>query len=123
MATIIETKLDVSDKGDGSALAVVWTPLTNADTCRAFQAPAYSARSIQASGTFGSATVVLNGSNTGTNFFGLNNLAGSAVSITSEAIKQCQDTVRYYQPAFSGGDGTQSLTVTMLFTRAPTPRS
>lgn len=122
MATIAETRLDISDKGDGSAVLFVWTPVTEADTARAVQMPGYSARSIHVSGTFGGATVVLKGSNTGTNFFGLNDLQDTAFSVTQEGLEQIQETVRYYQPSASSGS-SQSLTVTMLFTRAPTPRS
>lgn len=114
MAAIKATITDVSAKTDGSAMSVVWSGVTESDTFAAVAMPAYTARSVHVSGTFGSATVVLNGSNTGTNYFGLNNLAGTAISITSEGLKACQEAVINYQPSASGGT-SQSLTVTMLF--------
>jgi hypothetical protein len=122
MATILEVKSDVSDKGDGSAISVVWTPVTEADTCRAVAMAGYSARSCHVSGTFGSATLKPSGSNTGTNFFQLTDPQGVAIALTSEGLKQVQETVTQYKPVASGGSA-QSLTITMLFTRAPTPRS
>lgn len=119
MATIKPTRFDL---GDG-AWQVTWTPCTNADTCAAVRMPGYSARSIQAEGTFGSATVVLNGSIDQSNFRGLTKTGTTAISITTAAINLVQEAVSDYQPAFSGGDGTQSLTITMMFQHAPVQRT
>jgi|SRR3954466_7942308 hypothetical protein len=114
MAVIKATITDMSSKGDGSAQRVVWAAVTESDTFAAAAMPEYTARSVHVSGTFGGATVVLNGSNTGTNYFGLNNMAGTAISVATEALKQVLEGVINYQPAASGGT-SQSLTVTMLF--------
>lgn len=114
MATIKETTTDVSIVTDGSAMKVVWATVTENDTFAAVAMAGYTARSIHVSGTFGGATVVLKGSNTGTNYFGLGDPQGVAISVTSEGLKSSQDSVINYQPTASGGTG-QSLTVTMLF--------
>jgi hypothetical protein len=115
MATIKPTVTDVSDKGNGASLRVVWTPVTEADTCQAWKLPEYSDKSIQVLGTFGGATVVLNGSNDGgVTFAGLNVPAGTAISIASAAIKAVLENTEYVQPVASGGTG-QSLTIAMMF--------
>jgi len=114
MATIKPTVTDVSFKGNGSAWQVQWTPVTEADTCAVVKFPEYADRSIQVAGTFGSATVVLNGSNDGTNFAGLRDPSHTAISITSAAIQAVLENTVYTQPSISGGTG-QSLTISMLF--------
>lgn len=105
---------DISPSGDKSAMQALWTLVTESNTLGPVYMPAYTARSISFEGTFGGATAVINGSNDGTNYSGLNNLQGSAVSKTSAAIVQIQESTIYYQPAISGGS-SQSMTVTMLF--------
>lgn len=115
MAVKAATISDVSFKGDGSAMQVVWAAATEADTFAAILMAGYDARSISIQGTFGSATVVLNGSIDGTNYSGLTNMAGTAISKTSAAVSGVSEAVVYYQPAASGGTA-QSLTVSMLFT-------
>lgn len=117
MAVKSATISDVSINGDGSATLVTWAAATNADSYAAVKMPGYTARSISIQGTFGSSTTVLNGSIDGTNYSGLTNMAGTAISKTGAAVSGVSEAVLYYQPASSGGDGTQSLVVSMLFTK------
>lgn len=117
MAAIKVTMTDVSLQGDGSAMKAVWAAVTEADTFVAVSMPEYLRASVHISGTFGSATVVLKGSNTGTNFFGLDDIEGTAISMTAEGLKQVQEGTIYYQPTHSGGS-SESVTVTMLFVRS-----
>lgn len=114
MAAIKATFTDVSSKGDGSAVKAVWTPVTSSDTFVSITMPEYVARSVHVSGTFGAATVIVSGGNA-SSVVGLHDLQDTAISMTSENIEQVQEGVINYQPSASGGDGTQSLTVTMLF--------
>jgi hypothetical protein len=114
MAVKAATITDVSFKQDGTAMQVVWAAATESDTFAPVKMPEYGARSISIQGTFGSATVVLNGSIDGTNYSGLTNPAGVAISKTSAAVVGVFESTVYYQPAASGGTG-QSLTVSMLF--------
>lgn len=123
MATIKPTETDISFKGDGSALTVSWTPVTSADSFQLVKYPEHTVRSIQVEGTFGSATVVLNGCNDNANFHGLNSVNGSAISLTSAGLKNIFENCPYLQPAASGGDGTQSLTVTLFLVRPTPPRT
>lgn len=118
MAVKAATLTDVSANGDGSAMQAVWASAATGDTCAAIKMPGFTARSISIQGTFDSATVVVNGSIDGTNYSGLTNMAGSALSKTSAFCGGVSDATLYYQPAFSGGGGSQALVISMLFTRA-----
>lgn len=116
MSTInpVMTPINYSDE---NASIISWGPVTNADSCAAVEMPGFNFKSFQVSGTFGSATVLASGSNDGTNYAGLHDLQGNAVSFTSAGLKSVEEVVRYLKPTFSGGDGTQSLTVTVVMVR------
>lgn len=121
MAAIAPTITDVSPTGDGSALQVVWTPVTSAgsDTCNPVYYPKHSTKSIQVSGTFGGSSTALNGSNDGTNYAALNNPAGSAIAITAAKVSGVLENTAYIQPVNTGGTAS-SVSITMLLV-APTP--
>ena len=114
MAVIVPKVVTVG-YGNSAVQTVSWTPVTNADTCRAVQYPEFSDKSIQVAGTFGSASVALNGSNDGTNFAALRDPSSTTIAITSAGIKAVLENTFQVQPSISGGDGTQSLTITILF--------
>lgn len=114
MAVKTATVSDVSYKGDGSAMLAVWQATTESDSFAPVKMPEYTARSISIQGTFGGATVVVNGSLDGTNYTGLSNPAGNAISKTSAAVVGVVESTVYYQPAASSGS-SQSLVVSMLF--------
>lgn len=118
MAAVPHTKSTVTDASRRASWVVVWTPLTSTNNVGdAYDMSAWSDRTAQVTGTFGSATLIMQGSNDGTNWFPLNNLQGTAWSIAAAAGgKGIAEVARYMRPSTSGGDGTQSLTVTMLAT-------
>lgn len=117
MAAVSHTKSTVTDASRRASWVVVWTPLTSANNVGdSFDMSAWSDRTAQVTGTFGSATVIMQGSNDGTNWFPLNNLQGTAFSLTQAGAKGIAEVARYMRPSTSGGDGTQSLTVTMVAT-------
>ena len=124
MAAIAPAINDVSDKGDGSAMLVVWTPVTSAgsDTCNAVAFPEHTIKSVQAAGTFGGGTVAVNGSNDGANYLPLSTPANAAIGLTAAGVKALLENTRYIQPAISGGTA-QSMTITMLFVRPTPPRT
>lgn len=114
MATInpVVTSVGV---GNGACKKVQWTPVTSSDVCEAVALPDLTDRSIQVAGTFDSASVALHGSNDGTNFAALNIPAGTAIAITAAGIKAVLENTVLTKPVISGGGGSQSLTITMLF--------
>jgi len=63
------------------------------------------AASVQASGTFGGATVVMQHSNDGTNWFTAKDLQGNDISLTADGIAEFSLSSAYIRPAISGGSG------------------
>ena len=123
MAAIKATIAQVGQRQDQAAMTAVWADVTSADTFVPLSLfPDYTLKTIHVSGTFGSATVILGGSYTGVTYLGLNDLQDNAISITSEGLAAVQEQTLYYKPSASGGGGSQSLTVTLLFSRSIVPR-
>lgn len=90
-----------------------WTTVIAADTASAVEAEAWAAdRSVQIEGTWDSATLLLKGSNDGTNFQTLTDPQGNILSFTlSNRLEQITEITRYIKPVISGGGGSQSLTI------------
>jgi hypothetical protein len=101
-----------------NSVVITWTGATNGDTFQPIptEFADYSDRSIQVSGTFGGATVNLQGSNDGTNFANLSDPQGVAIGFTASGIKQVLEAVLYQRPAISGGTGS-SINVSMFLRR------
>lgn len=71
----------------------------------------YADRTVQAFGTWGGATLVIEGSLDGTNWVTLTDPQGNAISkTTTNFIESIAEWVRYIRPVTSGGTGT-ALTV------------
>lgn len=87
----------------GKSSIVTWSPLATGDTGEPLQGVGLSDRSVQFTGTFGGATVVLEGSNDGINYVTLTDPAGVALSFTSAGLKQLLQITRYMRPSVSGG--------------------
>ncbi len=115
MATITGVLTEVKTAPDVSWRAT-WPLLTTTnDVGSAIEYPAHSDRSVQVDGTFGAGgTVVIQGSNDGTNWYTLNDPQGNALSFTSSKIEAVMEITQYIRPKVTAGDGTTSLTVTML---------
>lgn len=72
-----------------------------------------SDKSVQVEGTFGGATVLLQGSNDGTNWRTLTDAANAALSFSSAGLKAVTEHTRYIRPLSSGGTGS-AITVTVF---------
>lgn len=91
--------------GDGSTVLLSWT-LTSAasDVGLPYAVPAHSDKSIHVSGTFGSGTVTVQGSNNGgSSYIGLTDPTQTAISITSEGIKAILENTALIRPVLTGG--------------------
>lgn len=113
MATITATSTRVTDGGVTDVYLIQWPLMGNADTGTAVQMSGGGSRSVQIEGTFGGATVVLQGSNDGTNYESLTDPQGNAISKTSAALEAIEELTRYVRAVTSGGTGT-SVTVSLL---------
>lgn len=105
---------------DGSMVLITW-PLTTADhTGNSFEFSNFADRTWQASGTFGDATLAFEGSNDGTNWFALTNVAsGSAATLTAAGGLSTIELPRYGRPRLSTVGSGASIAVSMLGRRAP----
>lgn len=116
MAVIKPTLRDVSPNGDQSTIQVIWTPVTNADTCAPVEYPKSSDKSIAVSGVFGGATVALHGSNDdGTSFAALNSPNSVVIGLAAAGVKAVLENTQQVKPIATGGGGTQALIIAMLF--------
>ena len=71
----------VSSRPDLTAMEqVLWETLTQADTAAGYESRGREGN-LQVIGTFGGATVILQGSNDGTNWFALKDRYGAAISL------------------------------------------
>lgn len=93
-------------------LAMASWRLTNADTGMPVTLADWADKSIQVSGTFGGATVTIEGSNDGTNFTPLKDPSGALLAITAPSIRQVQEFTFYLRASSAGGTGTD-VTVTL----------
>lgn len=110
MATVASSTL----KGDG--FTFTWTPITNAN---ADGAPVSSVltgdRCVQVSGTFGGATITMQGSLDGSTWATLSDPTGTALTFTAAGLKGISEAAKFIRPLLSGGSGS-SVTV-RLFVR------
>lgn len=76
----------------------------------------YPDRTVQVGGTFGSSTIIMEGSNDGTNWSALHDFAGNAISLTDTSLKLIAENP--YQIRFRSTAGSAaSLTVIVHGTR------
>ena len=94
---------------------VFWETLTTADTATAVipQGVTGVVGSVQVTGTFGSGTCVLQGSNDGTNYVTLKDTAGNDISLTAAGMVDFSTAALYIRPSTSGGTA-DDLDVTVI---------
>lgn len=117
---IIPSSLDLSQKFFGNVVVIyTWTALVQLDDTGApVSGPGWADRSFQVEGTFGAGgTVVIEGSNDGTNYRTLNDPYGNPMSITSPGLYQLTQDSLFVRPRLSVADDTSSITVSGLFAR------
>lgn len=105
MATINPTQDRNTANG---AIIVTWPAMGNADSGSPFMLAFAANLTLQQSGTFGGATIVLEGSNDGVNWFTLTQQGGNnvAMSFTSIGVHSPVENPIYVRPRTSGGTGT-----------------
>lgn len=101
-----------------NAHVVAWEEIPNGDSGAPLEMPGSNVRSVQVGGTFGAGgTVVIEGSNDGTNYVTLTDPQGNAISKTSAAIEAIQEVPRYIRPRVTAGDGTTAVDVHLILVR------
>lgn len=117
IAATIDGRKPVDASFPGESSTFTWGPLANGDDGASVQYGAFTDRSIQFRGTFGTGgTVVLEGSNDGTNWQTLTDPQGNVISKTAASIEAITEATRYVRPRVTAGDGTTAITA-ILFAR------
>lgn len=116
MATINATITDVSTTYDKGAITVTWATMTESDSAAAFDMQEYEAAAVEFTGTFGGATIVLQGAVLSTYQTLKDAPGGSDISKTSAGWQTVGQQPRLVKPSASGGT-SQSLTTTLLLRR------
>jgi hypothetical protein len=102
MATIAGNIYESDDK---RTALVVWDSITQADTGGAVDISRFPDRTVQVSGTFGGATLTVEGSNDNVTWFTLTNQAGDALSFTAAGLELIAQNPKYIRIGRSGGAG------------------
>lgn len=116
MALINPTSADISQVGDRSTIAWTWALLTSSDTCVALDQAEYEAAAVEFTGTFDSATIILQGAVLST-YATVKDSAAVDISKTAAGWQTVGQQPRYLKPSASSGGGSQSLTITLLVRR------
>ena len=113
MATVTPTPGIVS--GDPNVQSMSWA-LTTANTDGSpFEYVQYTDLCWQAAGTWGGATLTIQGSNDGTNWFSMSNAAaGTAATFTADGGKQTIERPRYVRPNLTTAGTGATVTVTLI---------
>lgn len=106
--------------GEGTVTKVVWTGLTQAGSDTGTGALIRGAdRCVQLSGTLGTGgEVPIEGSNDGTNYGALHDLAGNAIVLDALGkVVQIAECTTHVRCGTTDGDGSTDLTVTLISRR------
>lgn len=116
MATIALTNADRNSVN--GAILLTWEALGDADSGAAYAMPFAADITVQAVGTFGSATVRLQGSNDGVNWHNLTQKGGTtALGFTSTGLHSVNENPAYIRPHTTGGTGTDVDVIVAIHAR------
>jgi hypothetical protein len=111
MATVDETR---SIRFGGANALFTWPNLAAGDDGRAVEYSEFADRSVQFSGTFGGASVSLQGSNDGVNWHTLTDTLGAPITKTAASLCAITEMTRYIRPLVAGGSGGTAITCTLF---------
>lgn len=109
MATVQPTMVVVSG---GKGRVYTWT-LADGDDGAPIEAVEFADRSVQVRGTFGGASVRIEGSNDATNYDTLTDPQGNDLSLVASKVEMITEVTRLIRPRIVGGTGV-SVTVSLL---------
>lgn len=116
MTTIAYTSTDDVGTQDGSIVNYSWTPIATANPDGVpIRAAKYADRYFTAVGTWGGATLTIEGSNDGTNWFPLSNAAGgTAATFTANGGKSIIERPAFMRPNLTVVGSGASITVLLI---------
>lgn len=101
----MSTSVNVFDH-NGSVQVATWAALAGAESGLGAQFSGRPDRTVQVSGTFGSATVILEGSNDNVTWFALTKPGNTPISFTSAGGCAIVEAAVFIRPTSSGGTGS-----------------
>ena len=110
MATVFPT---VREKPAQSYLAT-WDGMASGDVGDHIDYIGHADRTVQVVGTFGGATVAIQGSLNGTEWATLNDAQGNPIEITAPKIEAITEMVLFIRPVVTGGSGTSVSVLLMM---------
>lgn len=115
MATVTPATTIVNIRGM-SVPRLTWADIVTGDTVEPYgiSSQAGVAGAIQIDGTFGGTTVTLQGSNDGTTYFGLKDIAGNLITATAAAYFEFTTAALYIKPALASGSANAVDVTVML---------
>ena len=112
---MIEYTKTVPDSLHHTCVIATWANMQNGDDGQPIELANFADRSVQVFGTFGAGgNVRIEGSIDGTNYAPLTDPQGNALDINTAKIEAIIELVRWIRPVVTAGDGSTSLTITML---------
>lgn len=116
MATIALTRTDRNSAN--GAIILTWEALGDADSGGAFTLPFAADITVQAVGTFGGATVRMQGSNDGVNWHNMTQKGGTtALGFTAAGVHSVNENPIYIRPATVGGTSTDVDVIVAIHAR------
>lgn len=91
-----------------------WGPIASGDTSLPFKCSRWSDMTLQSWGTFGGATLVIQGTNAEVNenqWVTLNDVAGTAMSFTAGSMNVLREAPRFLRWLLTGGGASTAITV------------
>ena len=112
MTTVTLTKQNTSNT---KSILITWLPLANGDVGSPMPFSQYADKSVQVVGTFGvGGSVVIEGSNNGTDYAPLTDPQGNDLNITGAKIEMVSEATLYIRPRVTAGDGSTSISVILF---------
>ena len=112
---MIELQKNVPDSLHHTCVIVTWPAMQNGDDGQPIELANFADRSVQVSGEFGiGGSVRIEGSINGTDYAPLTDPQGNNLDINTAKIEAIVELVRWIRPVVTAGNGSTSLTVTML---------
>lgn len=102
MATITPTRAE----HPGPSYLLTWETMGNDDTGTAVKIPGAADKTVTVTGTFGGATVTLQGSNDNTNWFTLTDPQGNDIAFTAAGMEIIMENPLWIRAITVGGSGT-----------------
>ena len=112
--SIIQATINKSITPDDSVFILSWSGLAaSGDVGDAQSYASYSDKTFIVSGTFtGAPTVIIEGSNNGSDWTQISNRQGTAMSFTTIGMNTSQDRPAYVRPRMTAGTGGAAVLVT-----------